>query len=88
MRDLQSVGQILRGVLIGKNPVPANVEWLEFYTIAMKETSFDSYRESLPRVLSEYWPKSSGDYLTTSQNDRLHGITYLASQRQRNTFEW
>jgi hypothetical protein len=87
VRDLQSVGQILRDVLIGKSRVPENVEWLDFYTVMMEEIAFNAYRDILPRLLFEHWPKSSGEYETISQDDRLRGIAYLVSQRQRNTFQ-
>ena len=82
VRDLRSVGQILREVLIGKSYTPENIEWLDFYTVMMKEITFAAYRDILPRLLFEHWPKSSGEYETTSQDDRLRGITYLVSQRQ------
>lgn len=88
VRDLRSVGQILREVLIGKSHVPEKVEGLNFYTVAMKEIAFNAYRDMLPRLLLEHWPKSSGEYETTSQDDRLRGIAYLVSQWQRNTFQW
>ncbi|KFY01486.1 hypothetical protein O988_02708 [Pseudogymnoascus sp. VKM F-3808] len=84
--DLRSVGRILTEVLIGKRSVPKDVEWFRFYTIVMREKiAFKAYQKVLPRLLSENWPESSGE--TTSQNDRLRGIAYLVSQRQRNTFE-
>jgi hypothetical protein len=52
--------------LIGKSRVPENVEWLDFYTVIMEEIAFNAYRDILPRLLFEHWPKSSGEYETTS----------------------
>ena len=71
-----------------KSSVPKDVDWFRFYTVMMKEKeiAFKAYRNVLPRLLSENWPISSGE--TTPQNDRLRGIAYLVSQRQRNTFKW
>ncbi|CZR68460.1 uncharacterized protein PAC_18359 [Phialocephala subalpina] len=79
VRDLRSIGQILRDVLIGKSRVPENVEWLDFYIVMMEEIAFNAYRDILPRLLFEHWLKSSGEYETTSQDDRLRGIAYLVS---------
>jgi len=79
VRDLRSVRQILRDVLIKKSRVPENVEWLDFYIIIIKEIAFNAYRNILPRLLFKHWLKSSGEYETTFQDDRPRGIAYLVS---------
>jgi hypothetical protein len=38
VRDLRSLGQMLREVLIGKTRIPENVEWIGFYTVEMTTT--------------------------------------------------
>jgi hypothetical protein len=88
VKDLQSVGQILRDILVGRRQVPEEAEWSVFYHGAMKELRFVAYSDTLSRMLLLPWPYEYGQYEEQSQQDRLGGIAYEVNQKQRNTFEW
>ena len=36
--------------MIWKNRVTKTVEWLDFYTVTIKEIAFKAYRDMLPRL--------------------------------------
>jgi hypothetical protein len=44
-------------MLIRKIRVPEDVDWLDFYTVTIKEIAFSKYRDLLPRLLLKHWPK-------------------------------
>ena len=79
MRDLQSVGRMLKEILEESDRVLDNGEWICFYNVAMKQLAFKEYRDVLPELLERYWPPHGGEYQNSSQEDRLRGIAYHVS---------
>lgn len=88
VKDLQSVGKILRDTLVGRRQVPEAAEWSDFYHSAMKELRFVAYTDTLSRILLLPWHYEHGQYEEQSQQDRLGGVAYEVHQKQRNTFQW
>jgi hypothetical protein len=88
VKDLQSVGKILRDTLVGRRQVPKAAEWSDFYHSAMEELIFAAYTDTLSRMLLLPWHYEHGQYEEQSQQDRLGGVAYEVHQKQRNTFQW
>lgn len=87
MKDLQSVGKILRDTLVGRHQVPKAAEWSDFYHGDIEELIFAAYTNTLSRMLLLPWHYEHGQYEEQSQQDQLSGVAYEVHQKQRNTFQ-